>query len=218
MKENTSFCRNFAYICPDDVCLQNQTKTYQADLSVDNSKEACQAAYNKWRPGSNAATHLILANLILEGYAFYFGSTLSGKGTHKSFEFLKKQGYQITLIHVTAPDDIRWESIKERNETFVQATEHDVKEKGLLLPQRINDTFLKYADEIEFYYRGAVKEDGQLAAKWIRNADTSKTLGTLQVVSPEAYQNIKNIHSKAVEVLEQPDLRWESTVEKNAKT
>lgn len=47
----------------------------------------------------------------------------------------------------------------------VQTTEQDVREKGLLLSQRINDTFLKYVDEIKFYYRDGVKQDAVLAAK-----------------------------------------------------
>jgi predicted ABC-type ATPase len=169
---------NYAYICPDDVCLQNQTKTYQAEIeNGDKSMIARQSAYNKWRPGSNAATHLILGNLIREKYAFYFGTTSTGPATAKFFEFLKTQGYRIRLIHVSAPNEVRWESIQERDKTFVQTTEQDVKEKGLLLPQRINDTFLKYADEIEFYYRGGVKQDAILAAKWLRNEENGKHLG-----------------------------------------
>lgn len=210
--------RNFAYICPDDVCLRNQTRTHQADIaSGDGSIEAFRAAYNKWRPGSNAATHLILGNLIREKYAFYFGTTSSGAATGKFFSFLKKQGYHIRLIHVTAPDEVRWASIKERDKTFVQTTEQDVREKGLLIPQRIMDTFLAYVDEIQFYYRDDVKQDAQLAAKWIRNEDPIEALGTLEVISPLSYERIKSIHNAAVEVLGRPDLQWEATIEKNSK-
>ena len=209
--------RNFAYLCPDDVCLQNQTRSFQADLlKGDGSREARLAAYNKWRPGSNAATHLILGNLIREQYAFYFGSTSSGPATGKSFEFFKKQRYQIRLIHVTAPDDVRWASIQERDTRFVQTTEDDVRQKGLLLPQRIHDTFLAYADRIDFYYRSGVSEDAQVAATWTRNADPSETLGTLQIVSRPHYEQIKAIHNAATEVLHRPDLRWEATVEKQS--
>lgn len=217
LAENASYGRNFAYVDPDDVCLKNQTRTYKADIESGNgSKEARQAAYNKWRPGSNAATHLILGNLIRDGYAFYFGSTSSGPSTNKSFEFLKNQGYQIRLIHVTAPDEVRWESIKERDKTFVQTTEQDVKEKGLLLPQRIMDTFLAYADEIEFYYRDGVKKDAQLAATWVRNKEGGEALGTLKVADPSQYEKIKAIHNEAVKVLGKPELQWESTVEKHS--
>lgn len=205
--------KNYAYICPDDVCLKNQTRTYKKDLE---NGESWQDAYNKWRPGSNAATHLILANLIREKYAFYFGSTSTGPATGKFFEFIKKQDYQIRLIHVTAPDDVRWESIKERDQTFVQTTEQDVKEKGLLLPQRITDTYLAFADVIEFYYRDGVKKDAELAATWIRNPKNSEKLGTLNINDLSKYEPIKAIHNAAVENLKRSDITWESTVEKNS--
>ncbi len=210
--------KHYAYICPDDVCLKNQTRTYKAEIeSSDSSKLVRQNAYNKWRPGSNAATHLILGNLIREKCAFYFGTTSSGPATGNFFEFLKAQGYLIRLIYVSAPDDVRWGSIQERDKTFVQTTEQDVIEKGLLLPQRINDTFLKHADEIEFYYRDGVKQDAIIAAKWLRNEKNQETLGTLQIIAPDQYERIKTIHNEAAKTLSRPDLFWESTVEKSSQ-
>jgi hypothetical protein len=209
---------NYAYICPDDVCLKNQTRTYVADIaSSDESLAARQNAYNKWRPGSNAATHLILGNLIREKYVFYFGSTSSGPATGKFFEFLKAQEYKIKLIHVSATDGVRWGSIQEQDKTFVQTTEQDVRDKGLLLPQRINDTFLKYADEIEFYYRDEVKQDAILAARWLRNEDASEFTGTLQILEPKQYEQIKSVHNAAVELLKKLELRWEDAVESKSK-
>lgn len=218
LEAHASEGRNYAYICPDDVCLKSQTRTYIADIaSSDQSIAFRQNAYNKWRPGSNAATHLILGNLIREKCAFCFGSTSSGPATGKFFEFLKMQGYTIKLIHVSAPDDVRWSSIQERDKTFVQTTEQDVKEKGLLLPQRINDTFLKYADEIEFYYRGDVKKDAILAARWLRNEDASEFTGTLQILEPKQYEQIKLVHNAAVGILNKPELIWEDAVESKSK-
>lgn len=204
----------YAYICPDDVCLKNQEKTYRKEIeSSDKSAANWQKAYNIWRPGSNAITHLILGNLIREKYAFYFGSTSTGPATGKFFEFLKTQDYKIRLLHISASDDVRWGSVKERNKTFVQTTEQDVKEKGLLLPQRINDTYLKYADEIEFYYRDDVHQDAKIAARWLRNSDSTKPLGSLQILDPEKYEKIKCIHNEAAKVLDRPDIYWESSVE-----
>lgn len=214
LEENGIKGRTYAYVCPDDVCLRNQARTYGADVAQsDGSLGARQDAYNKWRPGSNAATHLILGNLIREKYAFYFGSTSSGPATGKFFEFLKMQGYKIRLIHVSAPDDVRWGSIQERDQTFVQTTEQDVKEKGLLLPQRINDTFLKYADQIEFYYRDSVKNDAVLAAQWVRNESASDSTGKLEIFKLEQYEQIKAVHNAAVELLGKPELLWEASVE-----
>jgi hypothetical protein len=85
-----------------------------------------------------------------------------------------------------------------------------------LLPQRINDTFLKYADEIEFYYRDGVKLEAILAAKWLRNED-DKHLGTLQIIVPDQYEKIKTIHNEAAKALIRPDLYWESSVEQSSQ-
>lgn len=215
MRQELSKNPGFAYIDPDDVCLREMERTYGRMVAAgDGSPEARLAAYNKWRPGSNAAAHLILANLIREKFAFYFGTTSTGPATWRFFEFLKRQGYEISLIHVTAPDDVRWGSIRERDKTFVQTTEDDVREKGLLLPQRIRDTYLRFADTIEFFYRGAVHEDARLAATWVRQADG---MGDLQVGDVALYEQIKEVHNAAVRALKIPDLLWEVTVERSSK-
>lgn len=214
LEEASKTGSNFPYVCPDDVCLKGQIRTYGADIEASKgSFEAREAAYTKWRPASNAATHILLANLIKDKYAFYFGTTCSSPMTYKFFEFLKEQGYRIKVVHVSASDDVRWGSIQERDKSFVQTTEEDVREKGLMVPQRINDTFLKCADEIEFYYRGEVSQDAVLAARWLKNDDTSKSAGTLKVINPEAYEGVKAVHNTAIETLNKPELKWEATVE-----
>src|SRR5205085_8823258 len=98
--------------------------------SDEEQKTIRQELYNKWRPGSNAATHLILAHLIRQQYAFYFGTTASSPSTGKFLEFLKSKGYTIKLLHLTAPDDVRWASVQERDKIFVQTTEEDIRDKG----------------------------------------------------------------------------------------
>lgn len=204
----------YPYVCPDDVCLKRQTRTYVADIEAgDGSPESRKMSYDKWRPGSNVATHLLLANLIREKYSFYFGTTCSSPLTCKFFEFLKSQGYQIKVLHVSAPDKVRRDSIQERDKTFIQATEKDIKEKGQLVPQRINDTFLKYADEIEFYYRPEVSSDAVLAARWIKTSDHSKLIGKLAIIDKGAYEGVKTVHNTAIDALKKPELRWEATVE-----
>lgn len=221
--------RQIAYIDPDAVCLKQQAKSYQAELtqeltqleSVGNrtqetEKECRQAAYNKWRPGSNAAHHVIAANLIREKYAFYFGTACSAPQTAFFFKFLKDQGYKIRLLHLTAPDDVRWDSIKERDKTFVQTTEEDTREKGKLVPQRIHDTFLKFATEIEFYYRAGVKENAVLAATWVRNEEGAEKLGSLTIHNKDHYEAIKRIHNHVCQELGKKELEWE-TVEAASK-
>jgi len=212
LAEQESTGKVFAYTDPDDVCLKNMSRTYQVDIQCgEESFEIRKAAYDKWRSGSNAANNLFLANLIHAGYGFYFGTTATSPYTWIFFEFLKNQGYEIRLIHVSAPDDVRWASIKERDKEFVQTTEKDTAEKGLLFPQRIADTYLKYADQIDFYYRDGVHKDAELAATW------KKKDRNLEIHDPSAYQEIKALHNQMVEELGEPrlDLKWEVTVEAN---
>lgn len=193
---------NVAFICPDDICLKQQKRTYCQERSDLGDVEA----YNKWRPGSNAACHSILANLIREGYALYFGTTSTGDKTNVFLKWLHERGYTIKLIHVTAPDDVRFESLKKRDQEFFQTTPEDVVNKGKLLPQRINDTYLAFADEIDFRYRGGVDEDAVVAAKWVRGRG-------LEIIDPVAYDKLKAIHDASCVVQERPDLLWENSVE-----
>ncbi len=195
-----------AYICPDDVCLKNMKETYKKET-------AGLAAYNKWRAGSNAIHHIITAHLIKEGYSIDFGTTATGAQTWRFLDFLKKQGYTIRLLHITAPDNVRVDSIMERDKTFVQTTKEDIVDKGKLLPQRIQDTYLKYADRIEFYYRDGVKENALLAATWERKAISEKIKGVLSITDKQLYNKITTIHNDAVKTLSRPDLAWNVAVE-----
>lgn len=202
--------RNIAYIDPDDVCLKLQTLTYLAEVDLLGLRDA----YTKWRPGSNGANHLILANLIREGYAFYFGTTSTSPATKIFFQFLKEQKYEIRLIHVSAPDSVRWASLVERDKGFIQQTEEDVINKGRMLPERIIDTYLAFADRIEFCYRDEVEKEARLGAIWVRNQEANE--GKLTVVDLAAYAQIKKIHNDELRRIKREDLLWESTVEKRS--
>jgi len=203
------------FVSPDAVCLKGQTRTYVKDVSEgDGSVESRNEAYTKWRPGSNAATHILLANLIKRKSPFFFESTCSSDKTHFLLAQLKEQGYSIHLIHVSASDDVRWESIQERDKTFIQTTKEDVENKGLDVPQRITDTFLKYADKISFYARSKADADATLAATWLR---TDEGIGKLSVTDEDAYSLVKEVHDAAIETIGRPDLSWENTVEKHSK-
>ncbi|MGH2611711.1 MAG: zeta toxin family protein, partial [Rhabdochlamydiaceae bacterium] len=87
----------YAYICPDDICLKEMTRTYGAMVQANGSPEGLRQAYEKWRGGSNFAHHLITAHLIRGHYNFYFGTTASSDKTGLFLDFLKKNGYSITI-------------------------------------------------------------------------------------------------------------------------
>ncbi|MDE3045965.1 MAG: hypothetical protein KGJ02_04910 [Verrucomicrobiota bacterium] len=153
---------------------------------------------------------MILGNLIRDNCDFQFGTTATSPQAAHFFKFLKDRGYKIHLIHITAPDEVRWNSIQERDKSFVQTTEQDIQEKGKLLPQRIQDTYLKYADKIHFIYRGEVNTGPSMvlgmAAEWIRTEESAGKAGVLRIWNEENYAKVKALHNAAIEALGKREL------------
>lgn len=217
-KQSTLLGREIAYIDPDDVGLKGMRCSYQLELQLQlevckmleygseeevlaDQRKVRQEMYNKWRPGSNGLNHLILAHLICQGYAVHFGTTSTSPQSATFFEFLKKHGYSIRLLHVTASDEVRWRSIVERDKQFVQTTEEDTRVKGKLFPQRLPDYF-RYADEIEFYYREAFDKEAVLAAKWTKT--------DVEVLDAGAFEKVQTVHNEICNQLEENDLKGKS--------
>ncbi len=225
-----SECPRVAYIDADDVCLrEGMPSTYRADLvaGLDRLVNTCfsttkeklvaekkfmRELYTKWSPVSHAATHTILNRLINDRYDIFFGTTASSLDTAKLFKVLKNHGYKIRVLHVTAQDDVRWESIQQRDKTFVQMTRQDIIEKGNLALQRIQDTYLKFSDEVQFFYRSGAQERATLAATWTRG-DQKRPV--LTVEHDRYYDEIKRIYDEVVcKKLKCPEQRlWEMVVE-----
>lgn len=205
----------YAYVCPDDVCLKQQTQTYQQDLKT----LGLEASYTKWRPASNAATHLILGNLIRERYAFSFGTTTTHPQSGRFLAFLKSRGYKIHLLHVSAADDVKYKSIALRDKEFIQTTAEDVKAKGKMLQERILDTYLHFADKISFYYRPKEDGDAVLAATWERCSEKDQPpLGSLCIKNDAAYKETVTLHDTACKEMGKEALFWERTVQACSKS
>ncbi|MBX9923533.1 MAG: zeta toxin family protein [Rhabdochlamydiaceae bacterium] len=220
LEKNKSQENVYIYVCADETCLKNQMRTYQKDIQdSDLSLNSRQKIFNKWRPSSHGIKHLILGNLIRDKKSFCLGTSCTEPGTEQFFKLLKKQGYQIQLLYVTAPDEIRWNSIQERNKTFIHGYSHTlegIKKHAELLAEQVC-SFPDFADEIAFYYRKSVHESAQLTALWTRNTPRSETLGSLQIFSPSEYTEIKKIHNEAIKRIQRPDLNWENYFDKQSK-
>ena len=182
---------NYAYICPDDVCLKEMELTYGATGETEGLKNA----YNKWKSGSNFAHHRITAQLVLENKSFFFGTTASSDKTYLFLEFLINRGYSIKILHVSAPGQVRFDSIRERDMVHV----------------RIQDTFLKYASQIDFYYRPEADQGAILAATWIRQ---DQGPAKLEIIDQKAYEELRRLHDTVCENMGKPQLKCEYTVEK----
>lgn len=207
-----------AYGCPDAVSLKALTR-YQADIeAAGDDAEKRLNAYSASRGPSNYATHVILGNLIQEKRSFYFGSTSTGDQTWRFFKYLKEQGYHLRIIHVTAPDDVRWGSIEARDKKFIQTTKEDVINKAELLPKRIND-FVTYGDQIDFHYRDGVDKPTEIVAVLKKNDHDHSGVATLEIRDQRKYDSLVAIHNAGVGRLALPQeekdkLLWVNAVEK----
>ena len=199
---------DFAYICPDDVCLKQMETTYGAYVA---KTQDLKGGYFKWRAGSNYGHHLITAQLVKSKTNFMYGTTASSPQTALFLDFLRKNGYNIEILHVTAPDQVRWDSIAKRDQVFIQQSSQDVINKQLMVHERIQDTFLKYAHRICFYYRDGVDNTAIHAATWIR-VDEDK--GVLEIQDQKVFEEMKNLHNKVCDGMNKPHLKWENTVDK----
>ncbi|MCY4044128.1 MAG: zeta toxin family protein [Cellvibrionales bacterium] len=150
-----------------------------------------EAQLIKWRPASNYVAHLGLAHAIKNGKAFYFGSCSAGAETPKFYEFLKREGYTVEVVHVSSPKSVRLASITERNKLFYQSLPWDVAKKAAEVVNRIADTFLSKADKVSFYWRGGITSNAGLASEW------SKKEGTMKIAESDAYSQIKKQHGKS---------------------
>lgn len=187
--------KNFAHVCPEDV-RKNLNRTYKSDVEHTNSSiESRIKVKNKWLSAVHATSHLILANLIRTGSAICAGTGMSDPSAKTFFEFLKKQGYSIKLIHVTAPTEVCLESIKNRDKKELRTDEEGIQMIAQAVSKRMKDTYLAFADEIEFYYRGAVYENSILAATWKKVGDKRD----FQISEPTQFQKIKAIHRSLLE-------------------
>lgn len=199
LKKRAQEGKMLCYVCPDDVCLQHMRRTYRTMRSFRNSIEpqsfvpTARRAYDKWRPASNAAAHLLLANLLARGFPIALGSTSTSPLTMRAFSQIKHLGYRLELIYVAAPDNVRWKSIKERDRRFVQVTEKDTLNKAKDLMTRIYDSYLTYADHIDFYWRPVWNEGAILVARWDRPVDCATGQTGPYKDASEFLQHSKNL-------------------------
>lgn len=164
----------YCYVCPDEVCLKRMRRTYNSMRSFlnhtapEDAMMIAKRCYNKWRPASNAAAQLILAHLLQGRYPIAFGSTSTSNWTGRTFSFVKSLGYNLEILFVSAPPQVRQDSVRERSQRFSHCSELDLYEKEHLLNARILDSYLPYADTINFYWREHLHQEAMLVARWRR--------------------------------------------------
>jgi len=154
----------YAYLDPDRVALLSMKRTFGKDRQ-NNPK----AAYKKWRDASNFITNTLLNKAFEQGYNIAHGTTGTGASVGDFYKKLKQDGYTISLILCSSPEDARLKAIQYRDEIqkFVQSTHEDIINKGKMFFDRF-PVYAEYADDIEFYWTDYFKNGSIKAATWTR--------------------------------------------------
>ncbi|MCH9632503.1 MAG: hypothetical protein S4CHLAM6_08390 [Chlamydiae bacterium] len=176
--------KGIPYVDPDDA-LKKMHSTYSQSISKDlgpeprtaNQEAHCRwastkakqlsEAYKMWQAGSNAIVHTYLPTAVKLKKSHIFGTTATSETAGPYLDLLKQNGFQTHMIYVSAPDAVRWESIKLRDKNCVQTTEEDIRVKGIKLPLQ-TQTYFTHADVIDFYWRSKVQSAPQHVATWLR--------------------------------------------------
>jgi predicted ABC-type ATPase len=163
--------------------------------SAKNYQDAQIKAYDVCRPASNIISLEIMNDAIENGYSVAHGTTLTSPHIAGLLQSLKNQGYEVHLLVCMASDETRASAANHRctAQGYYQSTPEDVREKGILLPQRMQ-TYFEYADELGFFWRKGANENATLAAQ-IKGQK-------FEIVDHEAYQALVNYHdtSKTSEI------------------
>jgi len=157
--------KKFAYIDPDRAALFFMKNTYCKDLQADADPTR---AYNKWRGASNFIANTLLAMALKEGYNIAHGTTMTAPAlvVEKLLtKIAEVYHYAIEMHHVTAPDQVRVDSVKSRNMNgIVQETGDDLVQKGKALFERY-PLYLKHIPVIHFWWRNTLGDAVKVATK-----------------------------------------------------
>lgn len=174
------------YLDPDPRALKFMAHTYYAQSlnSYEISKassydEVIEAAYNKWRGGSNYITLALMEEGFAEGKSIIHGSTSTGGHLPIFLQKLKQAGYEIIFLLCSCEDQTRYDAVEYRNKEirFYQSSPEDALSKGKLFPQRMQEYF-RYADKLYFYWSDGIFDAARLGGTWER--------GTLKVCDEKA--------------------------------
>jgi len=186
--------KNLVKVDPDRWAMLFMLHTYanymMSPRMVANAKsyqEAQVKAYDICRPASNIISLEIMNDAVENGLSVAHGTTLTSPHVAGLLKNLKEKGYQIHLLICMASDETRSSAANHRctAQGYYQSTPEDVREKGILLPQRMQ-TYFEYADELAFFWRKGANENAILAAQ-IKEQKFA-------IIDQEAYQAIVNHH------------------------
>ena len=170
---------NLVKVDPDRWGMLYMLYTYTAYMmgaamtaNAESYKAAQVRAYDVCRPASNILTLEIMNEAVDKGYSLVHGTTMTGAHVGSLMANLSEKGYEIDLIICMASDETRAQAAAHRSNVqgYYQSTPEDVREKGILLPQRM-ETYFLYADNLSFFWREDSTSNAVLVAKSMKGSN-----------------------------------------------
>lgn len=163
---------NGVYLDPDHRALRlmvhtyyNQSLNFRMIAAGKNYDVVLQAAYEKWRGGSNYITLTLMEEAFKQRLNIIHGATSTGNHIASFYDALKKAGYRIELLLCSCDDLVRDDAIEYRNKEirFYQASPEDIAEKTARFSEKM-PLYFQYADKLYFYWSGDLFQPERLAA------------------------------------------------------
>ena len=190
-------------IDPDVWTMKTMIHSYQGHMmsqgliaDADSFKDAQIKAYDLCRPASNYYSLENMNEAVERKLDIAHGTTMTSEHAGKMLDNYKNNGYDIHLIVVAAPDDIRGEasSYRQKTQANYQSTPEDVISKGAAFHDRMS-TYFEKADKLVLKWRTAVQGDAEVAAIYENGQKT--------VVNEEAYNDFVTFYQGDMNACEQ---------------
>lgn len=194
---------NCVKIDPDMWTMKMMIHSYQGYLmsqgmiaEAKTFKAAQIKAYDLCRPASNYYSLKWMNEAAENGYDIAHGTTMTSPHVGGLMDSIKNKGYDVHLIVLAAPDDIRGQASSYRQETQAnyQSTPEDVISKGAAFHERM-PTYFDKADKLSLRWRNAVQGDAVVAAIYDKGQKT--------IVDEQAYNDFVSFYQGDMAVCEQ---------------
>ena len=214
LEQEACLGKNYIYICPDEIFAEQMRGLYPSEQKDEKPIQ------KKWLPLAHFISRVLVRLAVENRKSLFYQTTSLEKESEDLTQFIKRKAYQMKLIHLTTPDHIRWQSVKNRVFSF-NPDEREVHETGKIMPTRL-PLFMKEFDVIDFYFREDLETRAQLAAIWYQEEGLQVTEAKYLITDFNSYLGIKKNHDEAVDDLMKQDplakrLKWEALFEKSSK-
>lgn len=123
--------------------------------------------YDVGRPASNYSTLRVLNDAVHRGYDVAHGTTMTSPHVGGLLQSIKGAGHDIHLLVCSASDELRMELVQHRigKQGNYQSTPEDVRNKGILLPQRM-PIYFEAADTLLLFRKDKPFESANCIAQY----------------------------------------------------